>query len=184
MTCSQFMGEYSDLQVPRVTVNTGTGHAVSRGTTFKGRCCSSKECCGGREQRILCRKNVACYKVSESASENDGFLKKFHKGWGGGSRESTFSNTNWSTSLSLCLWRNAAPHFKWFNQYQTGVYKEQDRSYRLQSQYTPATALHIHTNTETCSKPPTRFGLFRLSSGRHATKKTKVMSIYATDVQW
>jgi hypothetical protein len=67
-----------------VTLNTGTGHAVSRGTTVKGWCCSSKECCGGREQRILCRKNIACYKVSESASGNDGFLKKFHKRWGGG----------------------------------------------------------------------------------------------------
>ena len=32
MTCSQFKGEYSDLQVLRVTVNTDTGHAVSRGT--------------------------------------------------------------------------------------------------------------------------------------------------------
>jgi hypothetical protein len=47
--------------------------------------------------------------------------------------------------LSLCLRRNAAPHFKWFNQHQTGVYKEHDRSYRLQSKHTPATALRICT---------------------------------------
>jgi hypothetical protein len=134
-TCSQVTGEYSDLQVLRVTVNTGTGHAVSRSTTVKGWCCSSRECCEGREQKILCRKNSACYKVSDSASEKRRVLEKVQQRNGGeggvGSRESTFWNTNWSTSLSLCLWRNAAPHFKWFNQYKTGVYKEQDRSYRL-----------------------------------------------------
>jgi hypothetical protein len=87
ITRSQFTGEYGDLQVLRVNVKAGIGHAASRGTTVKGWCCSSRECCGGRQQRILCRKNVACYKVSDSASETRRVLEKGpqrKRGGGGG----------------------------------------------------------------------------------------------------
>jgi hypothetical protein len=108
--------------VLRVTVNTGTGHAVGVGTTVKGWCCISRECCGGREQRNFYRKNVARYKVppgdnpiavnkyyyyyyvSDSASEKRRVLEKVPQRMGGGvSCESTSSNTNSSTSLSLCI---------------------------------------------------------------------------------
>jgi len=81
-----FTGKYSDLQVLRVTVKAGTGHAVSRGTTVKGWCCSWRECCavgdGSRESSAA--KTYHVTRCQTAPQKNDGFLKKVHKGLGGG----------------------------------------------------------------------------------------------------
>jgi len=45
------------------------------------------------------------------------------------------------------------------------------------------TTLWLDVIIKKCGKPPTYFGLFRPSSGRHSTKKYLFLVSYKTDVQ-
>jgi len=76
MTCSQFTGKYSDLQVSRVTVNTGTGHAVRGAQPSRGGAVTQGNAVGDGSRESFAAKT----RCQAEPRKNDGFLKKVHKG--------------------------------------------------------------------------------------------------------
>jgi hypothetical protein len=72
MTCSQFAGEESDVQVLRVTLNTGTGHAVSRGTTVKGCAIAQGNAVGGGSRETFAAKTYMLQSIRQRLGKTTG----------------------------------------------------------------------------------------------------------------